>query len=121
MAPLPDSGYAPEGYSASISAARWRSTASLRTFNVGVISPLSSLKGPSEECEALDLLDTPLPIGQALQALLDGRVVQPWHSSSARANVIIRHPGVGENNRSASRQPPSHSAGGYPQGDIIGT
>jgi hypothetical protein len=38
-----------------------------------------------------DLIAAPLPAGQALQALLDGGVVQPWHGSSFRANVIVRH------------------------------
>jgi hypothetical protein len=73
------------------------------------------LKGPSGEREALDLLEHVAPSQAGVAGPFDGRVVRLWHGFSVRANVIVRHLGVGENSRSASRQPPSHSAGGYPR------
>jgi hypothetical protein len=37
-----------------------------------------------------DLVAAPLPARQALQALGDGGVVQPWHGSSFDVNAIVR-------------------------------
>jgi hypothetical protein len=64
--------------------------------------------------EALDdLVTAPLPTGQALQALVDGGVVQPWHGPSFRANAIVRHRGIVEDSYSASGPPCSRPSEGH--------
>src|SRR6266540_3954548 len=40
-----------------------------------------------------DLVAAPLPAGQALQALLDGVVVQQWHGTLLPDGMIVRHHG----------------------------